>query len=745
MFQLITDWDRPDRFDETKRDEKYHSDWGRYAIANGFDQMHSSHINQIGVNTNFFFDQQWVIEEDLEAFFKDSSNQSRNRIKVVKNFIKPTILQYIGNAIIMDMTIRASSISVNATNRREEQLSELLFYTDVANSATPELGDSIRANTLIGDTPEETRDIFEKKYVDEFVKSINLFTNYIAKENNFDSKRSVAAFDLTRAGIALLEYYIHNNEFKWRRLLPEQFFFDRTAQEKDLSDAGFKGKYEEMLPSQIFERWTNLGIEDKKAIESESKRTSMSSRTNRQFTNHMYSINGKIYVYTVYWRDFENQEWGYVFDESEYQDLARINHIYENEKTPRYTDKDLVPLKDLNDSQKEILRGKNKAVIPVDVMRYIEFIPHEIVAVPQTNPANPRRDIVLGFGIFPWQDTENEKVDNVSWPIKASTWTYHRGFIDTPVSSLINPQRMVNRYASVEEQQISSSHGKSLFYDKQLITAPEGEDEMLLNMYQGKPTAVNTKGQGVHNMMGEYGSTVGNETLVYEQLQTLMKGTMDSIIGINDTMRGETQGANKLVGVTQLEIQRSSLIQEPFYEAIVDLFLQVYQSTANVGKRIYIANKRKLAIAIGDNYSTILLLTEEYNAEDFRVFITREPDIKKQIVAANELLFALRGQGLIDDEQFGQLYNNGTMDEIAAAVRTFAREKSIIAKEQEGRLRQQEDNAVIDEQAQQQEAREDSALATAGQLANDERDRESRERQTREKLASNERVKQNQG
>lgn len=740
MYQLITDWNRPDRFQETKRGEKYHSDWGRYAIANGFDAQHMDHQNQINLNTAFFFDQQWVAEEDTESFLKDSSNQSKNRIKVVKNFIKPTILQYMGNAIIMDMTIRANSTSPKASNRREEQLSELMFYTDVANNSTQDFGNFLRSKLPIGNTPEETEQMFDNMYVDEFIQGMNYFMEHISEENDFKSKKLVASFDLTRSGIGLMEYYVHNNEFKWRRVLPEQYFFDRTAQERDLSDAGFMGKYVEMVPSTIFERWTGLSDDDKRTIEEESHRTSNLNYKNNPYINN---VNGKIYVYTAYWKDFEDQQYGYVIDEFDYPYLARINYVYPNQKEPRFTDKDLIPEANLNDDQKKILRGKNKATIPVDVMRYIDFIPHELVPAQQRSSIDERRDIILEYGIYPHQDTENEKVDNVSYPIKAITWMYHKGFVDTPVSSLINPQRMINRYASVEEQQISSSHGKSFFYEKQIIDNDGGEDEMLNNMYQGKPTGVNTKGLGINNMMGEFGKTIGNETLVYENLQQLMKNSMDSIVGLNDTMRGETQGANKLVGVTQLEIQRSSLIQEPFYEALANLFLQAYQATANIGKRVYVANRRKMAIAVGDRYSKVIQLTEEYNAEDFRTYIQREPDMKKQIMAANEFLFFLKDKDLIDDVRFGDLFNSSTMDEIAIAVRSYSREKMVMARDQSAIEAERSDAAAIDEETQRQEIREDGALNKAADVADKEGDRVLRDKMNTDKLRSNERVKQN--
>ncbi len=739
-FQLITDWDRPNRFEVKSRGPKYHTDWGRYAIANGFNMMHYEHLNQMNLNTNFFFDRQWLLEEDLEAFFKDSTNQSRNRLKVVKNFIKPTILQYMGNAVIMDMTIRARSISPRAANRREDRLSELVLLTESANRSNPEYKEFLRSKYPLGSTKEETEQLFEHLYKDDFVVGINYFMEYIAEENKLDSKKIVAAFDLTRSGLALLEYYVHNNEFKWRRLLPEQFFFDRTALEPDLSDAGYMGKYQEMLPSQIFERWNSLGDREKRAIEDEAKRTG-----NLTTRDQVGNVGGKIHTYTTYWKDFEDQEFGYVMDEFDYPYMARLNHTYPNETHPRFTDKDLIPKENLNDDQKKILRGKNKAVVPMDIMRYVEFIPHEIVSVPYIDSLDGRSDIVLAHGIFPYQDTENEKVDSVMWPIKASTWIYHKGYIDTPVSSLVSPQRMINRYASVEEQQVSSSHGQTLFYDSSIVTGDDGEAEMLTNMYQGKPTGVDTKGQGLHNMMGEFGAVISKDVLIYENLQSLMKDSMDNIIGINNTMRGESQAANKLVGVTQLEIQRSSLIQEPFYDALVKLFLQVYQATANVGKRVYVANKRKLAIAIGDTYTTVLQLTNEYNAEDFRAFIAREPDKKLQQQAVNEILFMLKDKDLIDEIRLSELFNKGTFEEVGSAMKAYAKEKMMMAKEQVASSQQSEEAGAVQEETMRQETREDAALSEAGKFADNEQNRRSKELQNREKFASNERIKTTDG
>lgn len=704
---------RPDRTEDTKRDEDYHVKWGKYSIGEGFDSIRFEHMQQIKLNRNFFFDKQWENKEDTESFLMDSSNQSKNRIKVTKNFIKPIIMQYLGNAAIMDITFQARSTSFKAINRREEKLAEMMYYTNIAALTGGEFAEFLKKQYPIGETPEETEQMFENHYHDNFAKGINQFINYIAEENQFDRKKIVIAFDIALTGIGLLKYTVYNGEFKWDRLLAEQFFFDRTAQEPDLSDCAFQGFYEYMTSSTIFEKWTDIKTDAKKAIESYTQRI-QSDLTNK----------GKVQVYTVYWRDYVEYQYGYVMDEFDYPYLTKINYTYENEDEPRYTDEDLIPVGDLNDHQKKILRNKNKAKIVVDLIRFIEFIPGEIL--PYTTERGEQKDIVLDYGILSFQDTENQNMDNVSYPIKSYCWIYHKGFIDTPVSSLINPQRMINRYAAVEQQQVSSSHGRSLFYDEMLTSGTEDEAMMLSNMYQGKPTKVNTKGLGIHNLMGEYGSTVGNETLVYESLQNSMKADMDRIIGVNESLRGEQQPEKKLVGVQQLEIQRASLIQEPFYYALSQVFLQAYQSTANVGRRVYVNFGRKLAIAVGDKYAEVIKLSKEYNTEDFRVFIKREPDVRKQIESTNQLLFALRAQGLLDETRFADLFNRSTLDDVAISLREFTAEKMEAVRES-GKLREIEDTVGKQEMTSMEEdARTRGDLEKAVELSENEKDRQTK-------------------
>jgi len=137
---------RPDRTEDTKRDEDYHVKWGKYSIGEGFDSTRFEHMQQIKLNINFFFDRQWENKEDTEAFLMDSSNQSKNRIKVTKNYIKPIIMQYLGNASIMNITFQARSTSFKAINRREEKLAEMMYYTNIAALTGGEFAEFLKKN-----------------------------------------------------------------------------------------------------------------------------------------------------------------------------------------------------------------------------------------------------------------------------------------------------------------------------------------------------------------------------------------------------------------------------------------------------------------------------------------------------------------------------------------------------------------------------------------------------------------------
>jgi hypothetical protein len=255
---------------------------------------------------------------------------------------------------------------------------------------------------------------------------------------------------------------------------------------------------------------------------------------------------------------------------------------------------------------------------------------------------------------------------------------------------------------SVAENQISNSRGSGTVIYKSMVL---DEDEVLQNMNQSKPIFIEANGRGIQNAVGAYDATVGKGTMVMFNIIEAMRGSMQQITGVNEALKGESTGSDQLVGVTELLIQRGSLMQEPFYNAIIKIFEQSYASIATIGKRIYCDSERNLAIAVGDEGVEIIKITKEMKMETFRVFIKRENSDEMLVNAGNQMLNLFLQMQLVDQKQFADLYGRSTPDEIANAIRANAKQKEELARMQQKQQAKQEQalaGQVEQEQAQQQ-------------------------------------------
>lgn len=705
----IYESDRPGE-DVVQDSPEYFEKMGRYCVGAGFNSQHTSFLQAADVNTRFFFGDQWINQEDLDPFFKDENNNAKGRIKVVKNFIKPLVIQYMGNARIMDITFNAKNIGPMAITRREEKLAEAMYLTNVAAVATPELKQNLKQTRLIGDTVDETKEIFENTYVDDFIEAINAIIGDVKMTNEFDEMQVDHAMHLAFSGYCGAEYLEQNGEFIWDPVLPDEVFFDRTAKRPDLQDGEFIGRWKLMLPSEIFERKPTLSKPVKDAIKNAVRRNNI---------NEIYG--GKLPVFRVYFRDTVKIKFGYVRDEFEEVYLEKIDYVFSGEEKPRFTEKDVVPFDELNADQKKIFKSKSVYTVEPEVIKFVEFIPYEIVG--EAHEVT-KYDLILDSGNVPHMDTNYMKPMEAKFPIKSSCWLYYKGFIDTPINALINPQRMINRYESVKEHRVSSHLGQNVFVDEDALAgSSDNFADILANMHQNRPSRIRARNIGIQNVVGVTGSDLPDVN-IFTVLKNDMRDDMDRIIGVNDSMRGENQGQNKLVGVMEQEIQRSSLIQEPFYGALIRLYKQIYQCSANVGKRVYINNKKQLNTKMGEKYARVIELSEEFNTEDVRVDIKRVADLDQQVRYTNQILDAYLQGGLISREQHANLWNRATLDDVARAIRVFAGHAAVAEKEMAKIQESEKRAAEVQMRADEQELRDREDRNMLIQLDQNEKDRQ---------------------
>jgi hypothetical protein len=339
-----------------------------------------------------------------------------------------------------------------------------------------------------------------------------------------------------------------------------------------------------------------------------------------------------------------------------------------NDPESKYTDKDLV--EPATDKHKEEMGKKKKHTIFVDVLRYA-------IIIPQGEIGGVSGDIVLEYGIAPYHERNLYDPSNVKFPYKCYTWVYDRGEVLTPLDDVIDPQRFLNRTLSVVESHLSSMRGTGTVISKSAVDDRDGEADINRNINASKPIFVDTDRVGsVQNAIGTYGTNIGAGTLQMFQVIQQVQQSIQDVTGVNEAMTGTQGGSDMLVGVIEAQIQRGSLVQEPFYWALTSILKQAYEHMATVGKAVYFDNPRRLAMMVGDKGFKDISITEDNMMQDYRVFINRSESKEQGIANGNQLLFTLLQAGLIDQQIFSNLFNRANPDLIAQSIRQFAKDKA---------------------------------------------------------------------
>lgn len=689
---------RPNRVGATK-DVDYHRNWARYCLYHAFSSNYQHWRQNTVINKHFYKGNQWILDEDLETFLQDESGDVRNRIKAVKNIIRPIIESYRGNAVRMQINAKPVNTSEFASNRREIELEKLMLASEVAKQM-PYFEEGMRNKFGLGEDDAETERRFNMKYTDKFAEPIRAILQYVAEINELDELKLEVCIDLGLSGLGVLKTDIRNGEFRVDIVRSDSFIWDSGARRNDLSDALYQGECNYMSPTEIYELYSNITIDQAKAIDNYA-RQSYASMGMGAIGQGQAAGSGKVPVYEVYWKDGKYVDFAWVKDQSGYEMFTEIGG--------QYTEKDIIIPKE--EHKKEFVSpSTGKARRYKEEIRKCILIPNEIVSSGY-NARGGVGDIILEYGLEDYPDDQLRGNTGVGFKYKCQTWAMVDGEILSPVDDAINPQRLINRFLSVAESHVNNARGNGMVYDKDAVDSQGGEEELNRNVNIGKPVGLKAKRLGIHNVIGNYEGGIGNGTLALFNLVNQLGAGVQGTVGVNDPMTGSGDQSS-LVGTTHSMIQQGTLMQEPFYYALANLFLQVYQSAASKGRKYYARFERKISIISGDEGAKMIQLTKDLGLESFRMFINRTniDEILKQ--QANGMVMQFLQVGLIDDIRAAQLFNKGTIDDVSQAVRDYAIEKRQAMDKQ----RQAQEQAVQDQRDNQQQA-----LSAMTQQANAER------------------------
>lgn len=676
---------RPNRF-TSKKDKKYHLQYAKWAGSETNSPLHRIHIHKTLINYNFYKGNQWIFDEDLTNFLTDESGDYRDRLKLSKNLIRPIVDQWVGNAVRMSFNTKVVSNSEFVINRREQQLAKMLNLTRMAKSMPPEQQELLKANFPIGDTEEETFGIFENNFTDNYEKNLNLLLKALKENVQLDELIVRWARNMAFSGMGVYKDFEQNFEYVGTDVNPLFFFWDRSAKKPDLSDASYMGEIMYMDVVSIVERFGKK-IKSSQIKDLEDFSASKSRTINDNIRNY-YGIKGdKVPVYEVYWLDQEKQEYSWVLDDAKYPVYTLINH-----KDSKYTDKDII--EPPTEGAKQRMKGRKKDKIYKDVLRFCIYVPKEEVGC--------QDDICLDFGIVPYQPCRKSKPSSVRFPYSVYTWVYENGEVLSPIDDVIDTQRFVNRTLSVTESLINNSGGAGVAIAEQAIPDADKEHEMLSKVKRGKPITVDVSRVGsVTNAVHSYDASIPGGIAKYFDIINVMGQNMGEVTSVNRDMVGNT-GASQLVGVTEANIARGSLVQEPIFFAISQLVIRACESMVDRGRLIYSDNPRRLAIYTGDSGVKEITITKDMALDDFRLTVKRAVDEPTERVMVDNQILQYLGLGLLDRKSASNLLGRASLEELYDEVRVFAKDMAQVEQRQ-AQMQQQQQQAMQQQMMQQQQ------------------------------------------
>ena len=205
MFAFGTGVSRPNRLKD-KKDKSYHTRYAKYCLGTMSNTTYQSFINKSLLNWAFYKGKQWVLEDDLEAFFLDESGDMRNRLKWTKNIIRPMVNQYVGNAIRLSYEAKAECVSDFVINKREQDLTTLKNLHKVSE-LFPFFKEMITDRYPIGETELETEEIFNNTFVEEYSTTINNLLQFVSEDINMNELKVQLTRSLAVTGLGVYKGY----------------------------------------------------------------------------------------------------------------------------------------------------------------------------------------------------------------------------------------------------------------------------------------------------------------------------------------------------------------------------------------------------------------------------------------------------------------------------------------------------------------------------------------------------------
>ena len=231
---------------------------------------------------------------------------------------------------------------------------------------------------------------------------------------------------------------------------------------------------------------------------------------------------------------------------------------------------------------------------------------------------------------------------------------------------------------------------------------------------------------GVNQAVGAYDASYKGSDKIYQSIEAF-RNVISNNTGVNDAMLGTQQGADQLVGVLDSQINRGSIMQQPYFWAMKHMLKSIYEDIMNKGRKIAAENNRLISAIVGREVKTIRV-TKELALEDMRAYVdVTEPEMTA-VEKGNQMLLTLFSASLIDSVTFSECFNKSDLEDVSKALYRYQTQKAM-AEEKAAMASQEKENTMIQMGIDQQNA--DREMDANSKMMTDQFNRD--------KLASNER------
>lgn len=692
---------RPSPFTEDKGANYYVSCGRYYAYSSLNDIRRLIWLTMAGTIESFLKFQQWDHPEDGQVFLNDGRKVPR--LKLTKNIIEQMAQQFRGNVARMNFDAKAECYSERAVIRQQMALAEVLAKYNFLDMLPEGMKGDVAEGMGIPEEEEEGIKDFYENYQDALVVSINRLLESLEIENDVNNTiKRLLGDNLVIGGVAasvINNFNLYGGKLEVCVIPYANVLLDHNAIYPDMRDASALGHIEYYTPQQILSLWPNTEKNTLEAIE-QALANLVYDNGNDSFygwfspANVIQAKKDKVPVVQMVWFDNDKVEFQWIETESGPAFVNVLNYLKSHPE--------LLSVKVAQPPDDALAKG---GVVYPRTLRYVKFIPYEFVAVESNkerkiNPQCPP-DIVLDYGEFPFISKDAEGGFTMRNPYSISCWWWNNGSVSVPLFDAVDANRLLNRSLSVFENALSTSGRSGIAYDDSVLDGDKDQAEA--NIYEasksGYPIGFNAKRVGIGNMIIPYPGGIDQSTFDILRAAGELQTLANNYVGINDPLMDMANGGTPMLGVIQLLVQRGTLVQEPYYEALRKCMLGIYQSMADIGKNLYSYYDKSLVVKVGDNGMQTIKLSKEVALDYFNVNVVQDniKDVRRQIVFG--IINLLHDKGIIDKETYITNFQGDSLEDLKRdMLRMLEAEKQAIM---QSNMAQQQQMAMVEQKENQ--------------------------------------------